>query len=146
MLWTGIGCSLQTAVLHYLWNVTEHEARDTTDTLWAYGLVQFSDIIIPPHNSTQRCLEVHAVISQYVVECMDSKEAIALSTCHDGLDTSKLVSKELLNQFKKSSPMDESGVWVCGSDYLKCESYEIENFKLPYYLKHIQQMILTKLY
>ena len=141
MLWTGIGTSLLTAVLHYLWNVTEYEARDIISTLWAYGLVQFTDMVIPPHNDTQPCVEVHAVISQYIIECMDSEEVIALSPCHDGLNTSRLVCNELLNQFKKNSPFLESGVWVCGSDYLKCESYEIENFRLPYYLKPLNMWI-----
>ena len=64
ILWTGIGTSLQTAVLHLLWNIGEQEARDIIDELWAYGAIQFTEIIIPPHNISQKCVEVHAVISQ----------------------------------------------------------------------------------
>ena len=78
ILYTGIASSLQTAVLHNLWNITEQEAEDTVDTLWAYGITTYTDIAIVPHNRTQRCVEVHSVISQYIIEGMDSKEIITL--------------------------------------------------------------------
>jgi len=101
ILWTGIGTSLQTAVLHKLWNIPEHEARDIVDVLWGYGLIQFTDIIVPPHNNTQSCLEVHAVISQYLIECIDSMEVHTLSLF--GAGTSKPVNEELLKNLKKLS-------------------------------------------
>ena len=50
ILFIGIGTSLQIAVLNKLWNISKREAEDTVDVLWAYGLVQFTDITIPPNN------------------------------------------------------------------------------------------------
>jgi len=50
ILWTGIGTSLQTVALHNLWNFTAYEAMDIVDALWAYGVVQLSDITI--HHTT----------------------------------------------------------------------------------------------
>ena len=58
ILWTGIGTSLQIAVLNILWNISKREAEETVDALWAYGLVQFTDITISPNNITQHCVEV----------------------------------------------------------------------------------------
>jgi len=63
--------SLHTAVLHILWNITEHKAREVVGKLWAYGLIQFTDIVSLPHDNTQHCAEAHAVISQYVIECIN---------------------------------------------------------------------------
>ena len=42
ILCTGIGTSLQTAVLNCLWNVSEQEAKNSVDVLWVYSLVQFT--------------------------------------------------------------------------------------------------------
>ena len=81
ILWTGIGTSLQTAVLNCLWNVSEQEAKNSVDVLWAYSLVQFTfyDIAKPDSKIKMHCVEVHAVISQYIIECMDYNEVFALS-------------------------------------------------------------------
>ena len=46
IIWTGIGTSLQTAVLSNLWNISKLEVENTVDVLWAYGLVQFTYITI----------------------------------------------------------------------------------------------------
>ena len=39
ILYTGIGTSLQTAVLNNLRKISKQEAEETVDVLWAYGLV-----------------------------------------------------------------------------------------------------------
>ena len=78
-LWTKIGTSLQTAVLHSLWSTTEHRAREIADELWSYGVVQFTDITIPPVNTIQNCVEVRSTISQFILENMDSTELYRLA-------------------------------------------------------------------
>ena len=81
IIWTEIGTSLQTAVLHNLWNIlSEHEARNVADELWIYDLVQFTEITISLHNNAQCCVEVHAVISQYIMEGRNSYESFSLVT------------------------------------------------------------------
>jgi len=53
-----------------LWKIIEHEAKNTNDVLGAYGLVYFKAIY-----PQQSCVQVHSVISQFVIENMESLEA-----------------------------------------------------------------------
>jgi len=137
IVWNGIGTSLQTAVLHNLWDTTEYEARDIVDTLWAYGLVQFSDIKLPPYNNTQHCVEVHAVISQYIIECLDLKEYDTL-TPMGGLGTVDSVLDGIAQQFQMSTEVSLSP-----DGYLKEKISEIQNLMLPIYIRQICMSAIT---
>ena len=132
ILYIGIGTSLQTAVLNNLWNISEQEAEDTVDVLWAYGLVQFTDITISPNNIKQYHVEVHAVISQYIMECMDSNEVENLFS----FVNTKSISKGLLLTFQQSYGVHDPSS-LTAMDYLKYRLSEIENFMLPSNLKRI---------
>ena len=66
-------------MLNRLWNIPEQEAEEIVDALWAYGLIQFANITISPNHITQHCVEVHTVISQYIIDYMDSNEVSKLS-------------------------------------------------------------------
>ena len=132
IFWTGIGTSLQTAVLNNLWNISEQEAEDTVDVLWAYGLVQFTDITISPNNIKQHCVEVHAVISQYIVECMDSNE---VSNLWSVINVNS-VAEGLGLTFQQSYGVHDPSS-LTAMDYLKYKLSEIENVLLPYHLKRI---------
>ena len=132
ILWTGIGTSLQTAVLNNLWNISEQEAEDTVDVLWAYGLVQFTDIIISPNNIKQHCVEVHAVISQYIMECMDSNEAGNLFSVM--VENVNSVIAGLSLTFQQSYGVHDLSSLTA---ILKYRLSEIENLELPFYLKMI---------
>ena len=136
ILWTGIGTSLQTAVLNNLWNISKQEAEDTVDVLWAYGLVQFTDITISPNNIKQHCVEVHTVISQYIIECMNSNEILTLSPFVSGLNTAQSVDKGLSLIFQQSYGVHDPSS-LTAMDYLKYKLSEIENIQLPFYLKRI---------
>ena len=94
-LWTGISTSLQTDTLNDLWNISKEEAEDTANKLWRYGLLLF---IISANNITQHCVEVHAVISQYIIENIDSNEVLTLSP----LGTAELVYGRLYLSFQLS--------------------------------------------
>ncbi|XP_065894612.1 uncharacterized protein [Dysidea avara] len=143
ILWTGIGTSLQTEVLHILWNVTEYEARDTVDILWTYGLVQFTDILIPPHNNTQHCTEVHAVISHYIIENMESKEVHDLSPV-DGLNTGKLVGDSLALSFQKCYGVTVGAIAsLAAVDFLMYRQSQVENSVIPFCLKWINMHTIT---
>ena len=135
ILWTGIGTSVQTVLLNNLWNISKQEAEDTVDVLWAYGLVQFTDITISPNNIKQHCVEVHAIISQYIIECMDSNETLTLSP-YGGLNTSLSVSQGLRLAFLQSYGVHDPSS-LTAMDYLKYRLSEIENVMLPHYLKTI---------
>jgi len=101
ILWTGIGTSLQTAVLHNLWDISKREAKNNIDVLWQYGLVQFSYLKIPPHNNTQSCIEVHAVISQFLIESMNTIEVMTLSPVGQ-LGTSEAIKDGLIRSLDDS--------------------------------------------
>ena len=134
ILHTGIGTSLQMAVLNNLWNITKQEAEDTVDVLWAYGLVQFTDITISPNNMKQHCVEVHAVISQYIVETMDSEEVSTLYLIM--FQNLNSVNEELSLTFQQSYGVHDPSS-LTAMDYLKYRLSQIENVMLPSYLKGI---------
>ena len=136
ILYTGIGTSLQTVVLNNLWNISKQEAKDTVDVLWAYGLVQFTDVTIYPSNIKQHCVDVHAVISQYIIECMDSIEVRDLSPYGGKLKTAPSVSEGLSLTFRQSHRIHDLSS-LTATDYLKYKLSEIENKFLPFYLKSI---------
>ena len=135
LLWNGIGTSLQTAVLSNLWNVTQHEARDAIDVLWAYGLVNFIDLTLPPHNITQNCVEVHAVISQYIIECMDSIEVYYLSP-HGELNTSTSIGDALAQLFH-SYCFGNDASSLGSSQFLQNKLFMVEYCLLPATLKQV---------
>ena len=45
LLFNGMGTSLQNTVLSDLWKISKQEAEDTVETLWDYGLVQFTTYV-----------------------------------------------------------------------------------------------------
>ena len=128
ILWTGIGTSLQKAVLSNLWNISEQEAEDTTDVLWSYGLIQLTD--------TKHCVEVHAVISQYIIECIDSSEAFTLAPIGVKLNTVVSVTKGLILASQQSYGVHDPSS-LTAVDYLKYRASEIENELLPFCLQPI---------
>ena len=139
ILFIGIGTSLQTAVLNNLWNISKQEAEDTVDVLWAYGLVRFTDVTIPPNNITQHCVKVHVVINQYIIECMDNNEVFVLSPHAEKNSTSQLVCDAVTVAF-----INYIGHIIhLAKDCLKYRLTEMETTKLPFYLKLINMRIVT---
>ena len=140
ILYYGIGTSLQTAVLNNLWNISKQEAEETVDVLWAYGLVQFTDITISPNNIKQHCVEVHAVISQYIIECMNGEEAANLySILSQNVNS---VAKGLALTFQQSYGVHNTSS-LTAMDYLKYRLSVIENVELPQYLKTINMYTVS---
>ena len=143
IIYIGIGTLLQIAVLNNLWNISKQEAEDTVDVLWAYGLVQFTDITISPNNIKQHCVEVHAVISQYIIECINSNEILTLSPFGGGeLNTAQSIGKGLILTFQQSYGVHDPSS-LTAIDYLKYKLSEIENVALPYNLKTINSHTVT---
>ena len=140
ILWTGIGTSIQTAVLHTLWNTTENEARDIVEALWAKSLVQFTDTTILAHNDTQHCVEVHAVISQYIIESIDSEEVETLSP--DGkINTASSTTNEIKLYYQKSFiGYDASSSYAV--NHLQMLLNALENCFFPLNLKRINMFVI----
>ena len=132
MLWTGVGTSFRLAVLHKLWNISKQESEEVVDVLWAYGLVQLTT---SSENAMKSHVEVHAVISQYFIECMNHYEVVNLSAFL-GLNTADSVVKGLLQEHQQSLGVyDQSS--LSAVDYLKYRLSETENIVLPYELETI---------
>ena len=142
ILYTGIGTSIQIAVLSNLWNISKQEADESVDALWAYGLVHCTDITISPNNMTQRCVEVHAIISQYIIECMDSNEVITLSPS-GRLNTLDSVIDGLTISFRHSYGVHHLLESLTVIDYLKYKSSELEHLYLPLCLQEINRNTVT---
>ena len=141
LLYTGIGESLQKAVVHILWNVTEIEASDTVSKLCSYGLVQLVDILMPPHNNKQCCIVFHAVIGQYIMESMDSSTAYCLSA-YGKLGTAQLVAAAIKDQFMMSYGI-QSVQLLSATDYLKYKIYKMKYCILPHHLKQVNMLIIN---
>ena len=135
ILCTGIGTATQVAVLHHLWSISEQEAEDTIESLWAHGLIEFTEVAISPNNNSQRHVEIHVTISQYINEHMNSNESYYLS---GGLQSGLAVSKGLRLAFQQAYGVhDPFSLTVI--DFLKYKQSELENVALPMYLKIINR-------
>ena len=136
---TGIGTSLQKAVLSSLWKISKQEAEETVNVFWTYGLVQYTDTTIFPNNITQHCVEVHAVISQYVIECMDSKEMFTLSPL--GANTLGSVNKGISLELRQSYGVDDP-LSLPDVDHLKYRLIWVENYLLICFLRGISEHLV----
>ena len=136
ILFIGMGTSLQTAMLSDLWQISKQEAEDTVETLWAYGLVQFSDydITLSPSNITQHCVEVHAVISQYINENMESDEVEYLDRFY--VHGVGFITSGLRLSFQQSCGVEDL-FSLPAMDLLKYKLSEIENIIFPFLFKRI---------
>ena len=140
ILFTGIGNKLQVVLLHCLWNISIQESEDTTDKLWACGLVQMT---ITPGDTMKSCIEVHAVIGQYFVESMGPIEMLTLSaTGLVGLSTGSAVVKGVLDIFQQSHGISDLSS-LPAIEYLRYKLKEIENVVLPEFLQTISGHIIS---
>jgi len=144
ILWTGIGTSVQKAVLHNLWSTSEYEAKEIVDTLWAYGLVQFSVVNIFACKDTHHCVEVHAVISQFILENMNYIQVYKLSP-FSILGTWESVMEEISVLFKRSYGVQDLAS-LSPAEFLQYRLFEIEHDLFPHYLKQINMLTLLDSY
>ena len=141
ILWTGIGTPVQRTVLNILWKISNREAEDSLQVLWNYGLIQFTDITITHKSNIQHCVEVHAIISQCIVDCMDSNEVCFFSP-HGKVDEVESVNKALLMKFQQTCGIYDS-LSPTAMEFLKYKLSEIENYQLPLLLKGLSAQIVV---
>jgi len=132
VLYTGVGTSLPTALLKHLWKISENEANKTLDILGDYGLIQFTDISIPPYIIRQYSVEVHAVISQYIIESLQSNEVVVLSPLRK-LGTHDLVSEGMKKLFYESCDT----LSLTPEEYLHHRLNVLEYCELHFCLKNV---------
>jgi len=141
ILWTGIGTSLPRVVLHTLWKVADPEARTVVKDLRMYGLLKYTDNIIPPHGYVQKCVEVHAVISHYIIQNMEGMEVYNLSPIM-GLNTYQAVELELTESFYKLCNIRWS-YSAPPKELLKDRASELESCYLPIDFKMINMQAIN---
>ena len=136
ILFNGIGTATQEAVLHCIWSTSKQEAENTIESLWAHGLIEFTEVPISPNNNSQRYVEVHVTISQYINEHMDTNETYNL--IGGGFQIGIAVSKGLTLAFQEAYGVhDPFSLSVI--DFLKYKQSELENVMLPMFLKMINR-------
>ena len=87
-------------------------------------------------------MEVHAVISQYIIEYIDYEEIITLSPFGELLNIAGVVVRGLTSTFHQSYGVNDPSS-LTTVDYLKYKLSEIENVYLPYHLKSISMLTVT---
>ena len=132
ILYTGVGTSLPTALLKELWKISESEANETLDVLGAYGLIQFTDISMPPYIIKQYSVEVHDVISQFIIESLESNEVVVLSPLRK-LGTHGSVSEGMKKLFYESCNTSS----LTAEEYLHYRLNVIEYCELHYCRKNV---------
>jgi len=142
IFWNGIGNSLQRKLLHILWKVPQYKAADILEVLWSYGLVQFSDIVLHPYNKIMPSVKVHAIISHFITETLQTSELPnILSLISYESDIPDSMGTELSNLFYECyrqgsvTPTDVD-------DQLKYVQCETENCEMQSYLKRISMSTL----
>ena len=144
ILYSGIS-ALPSNVLKNLWNISKQDAQDAINKLWATGVVRFIDIQIPLGNLKQQCIEVHPVISQYVIENMDSNDFKNLSPYyseHLNARTQQSVRRELLNDFMQAYGVTNT-LELSSIDLFKYQMSEIDAVDLPYFLRGINMYVVS---
>ena len=142
VLCNGIGMSLQTTVLHNLWNISKQEAEDVVDTLWAYGLAHVIDNAASPNFNPNPCLEIHAVISQYIIECVDYKNVQTLDPVGGKLNTWQAVSEGLILMFQESYGVHNLSSFHA-KEFLKYKLSQLENIILPSCIRVVNTQTIT---
>ena len=86
---------------------------------------------------------VHAVISQYIIECMESSEVYSLSPSGRKLNTSHSIRDELILIFQQLCGIDDP-LLLEPLDYVKHKQNEIENVLFPFFLKIIHSLTTSE--
>ena len=145
VIWNGIGVSLHVNALHVLWNVSKVEASEIVKQLQSRGLLQFTDFKLHVYNRAQQSVEVHEVISSFLISTIQEHELnnlmlFNLYTCNHDCNIINAMTVELSKLFEESYGIsdvkDQKGV-----DYLEYIVCETENCEMQIYLKQIMSTV-----
>ena len=75
VLFTGIGCSLSTTVVHMLWQTTESDAEQVVKTLLSHGLIH-----VKTSCGKYTSVAIHTVIAQYLLDSMNASKILQLGS------------------------------------------------------------------
>ena len=135
VLFSGIGSTIPTIALHIIWKTSHLEANDTLSNLWGHGLVSYGSTIIPRYGVEQRHVEVHATISQFIIETLQTDEVSLLSVNFDkniGVSFGKAVCEEFYRCYGLADPTSMSHEII-----LIHHLGSFEYFLIPYCLRFV---------
>lgn len=75
VLFTGVGCSLPTTVVHLLWQILESDAKEVLQNLLSCGLIYFKT-----STTKETSIAVHAVVAQYLLDGIDTTKITQLGS------------------------------------------------------------------
>ena len=140
ILYTGIGGCFPKAATQSLWNTSDLQAKNSVNTLYAYGLVTFKNITISNHLKNQVVVHIHGVISQYIFDHVRSDQVANLSP-FGVLHTNNSVGEKLVSLFKVSYGIQDLSS-LTPREYLNYALYQTEYVVIPFHLKRITAHIL----
>jgi len=103
IFFAGLGCAIPVSLLGVLWKISVLDTNDAVDVLWAYGVVAFANSVVPSLGIYQRHIEVHTVISQYILENIQSEQVMQLSPYIDSGGALLSIASKLNQEFHKCS-------------------------------------------
>ena len=140
ILYTGIGGYFPKAAIQSLWNISDLQAENSVNTLYAYGLVSFKNILMANHLKKHVVVCTHSVISQYSFDHVRSDQVANLSP-FGVLHTSNSVGEKLVSVFKVSYGIQDLSS-LTPKEYLKYALQQTEYVHIPFHLKRITAHIL----
>ena len=123
-------------VLQVIWKVSQLEADDTASILWGHGLVTYSSSVIPCFGIQQRHIDIHAIISQFIIETIQSEEVIQL-TPYVNLNSGApiFVVPAVYEEFHRCYGLPDLAS-LSEQAYLKYRLSSLEYFAIPYQLRY----------
>ena len=126
VLFTGIGYSLSTDVVHLLWQVSKSDAEEAVQSLIQCGLIHLKTSYNKETN-----IMLHAVIAQYILDNMSATKLIQLGAYKGS------------NGILIDAAIDgSSGIMLPSEDseYLKVILNVVDNGELPYRLRRLSSV------
>ena len=68
VLYIGFGVLIPTSMLNHFW---DGDVEDCKEKFWSCGLVTLTTLTLAPSKAKMSCIEMHAVITQYLVDNME---------------------------------------------------------------------------
>ena len=126
ILFTGIGYSLSTDIVHLLWQVSKLDAEEAVQSLLQCGLIQ-----LKTSYNKETSIMVHAVIAQYILDNMSATKLIQLGA-YKGTNV-MLIDAAIDGSSGIMLPSEDS-------EYLKVILNVVDNGELPCRLRRLSSV------
>ena len=144
IFWNGIGNSLQIKLLQILWKVSENKAEDIVKVFWSFRLIQFTEIILHPCKKAMPSVEVHAIISHFIIESLQNYELSNITPLINyNSNIPDKMNTELSNLFYECYKHDDVTT-PNFNDQLKYAHFETKNCEMQHCLEQIHMCTIIE--